>query len=179
MKGILTALLSFYLLSVTACTSSYRQSNNDTLAIEKELISSVDNLFAEKKYSDGVRLLESYLKKYPASPYSDDAAYRLAYVCVIADEGNSYFNYKNAEIKFRQVLEKYPATNYFSACKNWIKILNLYNSETADAGDKTVGFQKQEEYREVSALLKENETLKRENERLKKTLSELEEALQR
>ncbi len=179
MRGILLTLLFFSLLSVTSCTSSLKNENNSRAALEKELVENADKLFADKKYRDGVRLLTNYLKKYPDSEYSDDAAYRLAYVCVIADKENSYYNYKNAELRFRKVIEKYPGTNYFSACKNWIKILNLYNTGIKDRARSGTKVSQKNNYPANKTLLKENEVLKQENERLKKTLSELEEALQR
>jgi outer membrane protein assembly factor BamD (BamD/ComL family) len=179
MKGMLLTLLFFSLFSFTACTSSLKNENNKRTALEKELVGNADKLFKNKKYSDGVRLLTNYLKKYPDSQYSDDAAYRLAYVCVIADKENSYYNYKNAELRFRKVIEKYPETNYFSACKNWIKILNLYNSKVTDKTKISSTVPGKDNYPGKKALINENKVLKQENERLKKTLSELEEALQR
>ena len=179
MKGILIKTFFLYLsLYLISCSSLHEQNNKDTDHLEKKLIEKADYLFVEKKYDEGVNLLQNYLERYSTSEYSDDAAYRLAYVCVIDDKNNKYYNYKKAELRFAAVIEKYPESNYIYACKNWIKILNLYNSVVGiDAKKKISGINKNHSVNDK--IIRENNSLKNENERLKKTLSELEKALQR
>jgi hypothetical protein len=179
MRGILFTLFFFYLiLQFTSCSLGRDKSGHDFNSLERELINKVDKLYAEGSYSHGVDLLLNYLERFPNSPYNDDASYRLAYVYVINDDNNKYYNLKKAEIKFREVIKKYPETNYIYACKNWINILNLYNS--FDKQNRIIGESiPNGENLEFLKVVKENNGLKIENKRLKKTLSELEEALQR
>ncbi len=180
MKGFFKRIVFLYLLLyLISCSTIRKQDNSNTNDLERKLIEKADRHFTDRKYMEGVTLLQNYLERFSVSEYSDDAVYRLAYVCVIADESNKYYNYKNAEMKFAEVIEKYPESNYIYACKNWIKILNLYNSVTGIQIKRNKFKQENKNYSVNDKLIKENVVLKSENDRLKKTLSELEKALQR
>ena len=137
---------------------------------QQQVIKRADALLEQAKYGEARRLLNAFWEKYPASPYADDAAYRLAYMKTIADSRNPFFDYAEANKDFRIFSEQFPRSAYLSACNNWQKILNLYLELNAQAK----GLKKQ-----LVRQQKTIERLKKENEELHRTLTDLEKALER
>jgi tetratricopeptide (TPR) repeat protein len=128
-------------------------------------------------YKEAEGVYSQFLINSPDHPYVDDAAYRLAYMCVIADKRNPYFNYQNAEILFQNIIENYPNSRYINACQNWLNLLKIVN---IDHGESSVSSIKDQlNSNEINKLRNELNRIKAENIKLKNTLDELEKAIER
>jgi tetratricopeptide (TPR) repeat protein len=118
-----------------------------------------------------------FIEKFPDNPYTDDAAYRLAYMCVIADDKNPYFDYTDAAILFQNFIENYPNSRYIIACNNW---LNLLKSVMINSKESSLSpISKRLDPNEIKQLRIELIRVKAENARLKNTLEELQKAIER
>ena len=132
-------------------------------------------LLDEGQYSQAGDLYTQFLEKYPKHPYSDDAAYRIAYLHVISDPENPYYDYQKARILFQKFIESYQNSHYITACKNWISVLDL-NLQSVP-GKTQRGYITQRKTDDMLAL--ENEKLRQENEKLRHDLEQLQQALER
>ncbi len=136
----------------------------------KRLLLSIDRLMQQGHYVKAHHYLEVLNEKWAATPLADDVAYRLAYLHVLADSANPYFNYRAASRAFEQCLKKFPHSAYRSACNNWLKILYF----TFDLQKR---FQLQQS--EQRALQKKVRVLQRKIETLQRTLKDLEQVIKR
>ena len=137
---------------------------------QEKLIVTADKALKEKEYSKAFRYLQLLRKKFSASPYADDVAYRLAYIHVMADNANPYFDYNRALQAFRQFKKNYPKSIYGSACNNWLKILYLiFNFKQ---GQNKL----QQKNKELRTKILH---LEAKNKELEKTLKDLEHAIRR
>ncbi len=171
MKGLLlSGILGFALL--LSCTVKSVNQSADPVPIQKEekALRLIDRLLQQGAYPKAHRYLLALQNADSLSPFADDVAYRLAYLHVIADSANPYFDYRQAWQAYRRFRKKYPKSIYSSACNNWLKILYLlFNSNRErDRWQKRVQMQQ-----------KACERLRRENAELKKTLQDLEKVIQR
>lgn len=137
---------------------------------QKEIILAADKALKEKKYRTAFRYLNFLLNNDPHSSFADDAAYRLAYLHVVADSGNPYFDYAQALKAFKRFKKNYPQSIYSSACNNWLKILYLFfdlKRESVQLRQKNQNMQK---------MLRR---LKNRNTELERTLKDLEHVIKR
>ena len=110
-------------------------------------------------------------------PYLDDAAYRLAYISIIADEKNPYFDYQKALLLFQNFIENYPNSRYINASQNWINLLlQVAKLREEHAVSKTGNGMNSSE---INRLKNELNRVQAENARLKNTLEELQKAIER
>jgi len=170
---ILISLIFFGFVSDGCNKSSYKQDES----LEFEIMERA-NVYIEKgDYEKAGLIYEQFILKFTSHAYVDDAAYRFAYLYVIADERNPYFDYKKATVLFENFIETYPNSRYIMACKNW---LNLLMSITPAPVDPVVIRIKENADPAVLNRLKaEIKTLQLENARLKQTLDELQRAIER
>ncbi len=136
----------------------------------ERVLLSVDRLMQQGHYVKAYRYLTVLQKKWAATPLADDVAYRLAYLHVLADSANPYFNYRAAYRAFEQCLKKFPHSAYSSACNNWLKILYF----TFDL-KKRLQLQQSEQ----RTLRKKLRDLQSKNETLQRTLKDLEQVIKR
>ena len=166
-----SGILIIFLLN---CSSREIKKNDRAPDLQALIIQKADDYLKNKKFNDAEGLLKNYIKKFPDSYYSDDAVYRLAYMKVIADQANPYYDYIAAIEEFNKFRKRFSKSDYLSACNNWLKILNLYQHAL-----KQQTKQKPVKNTDLMVFKKEIEKLKKENRQLKKTLLELEKALER
>jgi outer membrane protein assembly factor BamD (BamD/ComL family) len=145
--------------------------------IELEIMQSASDYLDKGKYDQAHSIYEQFVNKYPSHPYVDDAAYRLAYISVIADDKNPYYDYKKAHMLFQNFIENYPNSRYINACHNWLNLLNTFmkmreeqSASKAGNGSKT---------NEINRLRNELKRIRAENSNLKKTLEDLQKAIER
>jgi|GEM_PF-5468780 len=137
---------------------------------EKKALRLIDRLLQQGAYQKAHRYLLALQSADALSPFADDVAYRLAYLHVIADSANPYFDYQQARQAFSDFQKKYPQSIYSSACNNWLKILYLlFNSK----------HEQNQWQRKARIREKECARLRHENAELKKTLRDLEHVIQR
>jgi outer membrane protein assembly factor BamD (BamD/ComL family) len=169
-------LLLFIGLFFTTCNKQIADEEPET-ELELEFMNKGSAYLDEGNYSQAQMLYSQFIVKYPTHPYVDDAAYRLAYISVIADEENPYFDYKNGQMQFQNFIENYPNSRYINACQNWINLLKTVNKLTeiqaaTEVGDGTNST-------EINRLKNELKRVKAENSKLKNTLEELQKAIER
>ncbi len=163
----------FLLLAIlmSSCLSRQKMIQNELESTdERKIVLAIDSLLKNQQFEKAEHYGRLFLNRYEHSPYVDDVAYRMAYLHVIADAKNPFFNYSQALKSFRLFLKKFPASQYAFACNNWLKVLYL-----------TSQLQKQ-----VETLQNENRKLKYELntssaqiEQLKNTLRDLEKVIKR
>jgi len=129
------------------------------------------------RYEQAALIYSTFIENHPGHPYVDDAAYRLAYLRVIADKENPYFNYQQALIFFEKFIETYPNSRYINACTNWLHVLNKINP--AQAEPVSVSVTENEQPAAKMQLQKQLSLLEDENQRLLKKLRELQDAIAR
>ncbi len=170
---VLVLLLIVCIVDI-ACNQSSTQKDK---SIEFEIIER-GNIYLEKGDFDKAHIIyEQFIEKFSTHPFVDDAAYRLAYLHIIADERNPYFDYKKAVVFFENFIETYPNSRYIMACKNW---LNLLKSITPAPIDPVIIRVKENADPAIINQLKaEIKTLQIENARLNQTLNELQRAIER
>lgn len=173
----------FYLFFLFVVGFLFRNCNrNITYAdkdnqIEQDYIQKGSAYIEKGEYDQAKDVYSQFIIKFPHHPYVDDAAYRLAYMCVIADEKNPYFDYKNAALLFQNFIENYPNSRYINACKNW---LNLLKTMGIDHQEPVISpIDQQQILNEISRLRDELKRVKAENARLKNTLDDLQKAIER
>lgn len=137
---------------------------------EQTIIEQSDALVKSGEYKRAEKILKAFREKSTASAYSDDAAYRLAYLHVISDDNNPFFDYWQAKQKFTTFPKHFPKSDYVYACNSWLKILNLYFELLENSKNLKT---------ENQQLKKRFDQLVKENNQLSQTLRGLEDALQR
>ena len=157
----------------------HKNASNDDYNTEKELdIMNKGAAYLERGvYVDAERIYSQFIINFPDHPYIDDAAYRLAYMCVIADDRNPYFNYQNGLILFQNFIENYPNSRYINACQNWMNLLKIVTMEKG--GSSVSSIKDQSDTFEINELKNELKRIKAENAKLKNTLEELQKAIER
>jgi outer membrane protein assembly factor BamD (BamD/ComL family) len=136
------------------------------------------NKYVEKgEYTNAGIIYEQFLNKFSNHAYVDDAAYRWAYLHVIADENNPYFDYEKAAGFFENFIETYPNSRYIMACKNWLNLLKNVNPAPVDP--VIIKIKENADPAAIKQLEAELKNLQLENSKLKQTLSELQRALER
>ncbi len=167
---LLSGILATFLL--LSCTAKLANKSTDSVPIQKEekALRLIDRLLQQGAYQKAHRYLLALQSADALSPFADDVAYRLAYLHVIADSANPYFDYQQARQAFSDFQKKYPQSIYSSACNNWLKILYLlFNSK----------YEQNQWQRKARIREKECARLRHENAELKKTLRDLEHVIQR
>jgi len=172
-------VLFLLFLIVTLFSNCHKNSTHDDYENDIELdIMERGSAYLEKgEYDEANIVYSQFMVKFPDHPYVDDAAYRLAYMCVIADIKNSYFNYQNAEILFHKFIENYPNSRYINACNNWINLLKSISLNRKKSSDSSSG--ERSNSNEINQLKIELQRVQAENIKLKNTLDELQKAIER
>ena len=176
MRQVLATVLFGMIILHGGCTSygdiSGRQ---DPYYLELSLFRQATERIERGDYQQAYEMYRKFLEKYPKHPYSDDAAYRLAYMHVIARADNPYLNYGKAREHFNNFIELYPNSHYIRACNNWLTVLN-YISDTSDRGADSTAQSKLRSKQDIQAELNR---LPEENRQQRKSLEELQEAIER
>ena len=142
-----------------------------------ELFTSATIHVEQGRYEQAALIYSAFIEGHPGHPYVDDAAYRLAYLRVIADKKNPYFNYQQALLFFENFIETYPNSRYINACTNWLHVLNKINP--AQAEPVSVSVTENEQPAAKMHIQKQLSLLEEENQRLLKKLGELQDAIER
>ena len=151
--------------------------HDDKENFETEIFELGNAYIKDGNYKQAREIYSRFIMKFPNHTYVDDAAYRLAYIRVIADDKNPYFDYNKAFGLFENFIENYPNSRYIKACKNWMNVLTNLASGTSDP---EVGATKEEsDSTLINQLKDELSSTKRENAKLRKTLKELQTAIER
>jgi len=165
-----------FIVLISGCSPKTADSKDDELYYrELSAFRKANDLIENGEYSRAQQIYLKFLDKYPKHPYADDAAYRVAYLHVIASQDNPYFDYRQARILFQNFIENYENSRYISACKNWIHILDLCTQSSADNMRKT----SQTDPVVDTQIQKEIQQLREENARLKENLDQLQKAIER
>jgi outer membrane protein assembly factor BamD (BamD/ComL family) len=145
--------------------------------IELKIMERGSAFLGKGEYDQAKNVYSQFILKYPEHPYVDDAAYRLAYISVIADDKNPYFDYKNGQILFKNFIENYPNSRYITACQNWVNLLNTVMRLSEEQSAARIG--EGSNSTEINRLRNELKRVQAENARLNKTLEELQRAIER
>ncbi|RLD12874.1 hypothetical protein DRI50_08350 [candidate division KSB1 bacterium] len=166
------SLLFGGILLFVSCNASFshKPSTNPDVDKEKQILKATDNLINQRHYGRAYRTLNLLLTKRPYSPYADDMEYRLAYLHVIADSLNPYFDYALALQAFSHFVKKYPRSQYKSACNNWLKILYLLFDFKQRCETKQ---------KSINVLQGKLQHLQQKNTELQNTLKDLERVIKR
>ena len=65
---------------------------------EKHIVLTIDSLLKSDDFVKAEKYARLFEHRYPNSPFIDDVAYRLAYLHVIADDQNPFYDYGNAAL---------------------------------------------------------------------------------
>ena len=164
--------LFFILLVVSACAVQKKLA--PTPAAERDLsrkiVLSIDSLLKAGDYTKAQKYGRLFIRQYPRSAYLDDVAYRMAYLHIIADAQNPFFDYGKARRAFEKFLEKFPQSQYALACNNWLKVLYL----ESQLQERNTQMQK-----ELRVLKRELKRKTDEIEHLRNTLKDLEKVIKR
>jgi tetratricopeptide (TPR) repeat protein len=163
------------LVLISGCASQTARTYDEPYYRELSLFRHASGLLAAGDYEQAHNLYHQFIEKYPKHPYTDDAVYRIAYIRVIADPDNPYFDYQEARILFRNFIEKYQNSHYITACKNWLHVLEF----SASAG-KTIHDGSETNYRKPDPGDQQIiQQLREDNAKLRKDLEQLQKALER
>jgi tetratricopeptide (TPR) repeat protein len=145
--------------------------------LETEIFELGNVYIMDGNYKQAWEIYSRFIMKFPTHAYVDDAAYRLAYIHVIVDDMNPYFDYLKASGLFKNFIENYPNSRYINACQNWINLLNSvkYIRDEQKANKAGMGANSVE----IKRLKNELKRVRAENTRLKNTLEELQKAIER
>ncbi len=166
--------LIFFGLVTGGCNkSSYQQDES----LEFEIMERANVYIENGDYEKAGLIYEQFIKKFSSHAYVDDAAYRLAYLHVISDERNPFFDYKKATTYFEKFIETYPNSRYIIACKNWLNLLMSVTPATVDP--VIIRVKENADPAVLNRLKAEIKSLQQENTRLKQTLDELQRAIER
>jgi outer membrane protein assembly factor BamD (BamD/ComL family) len=163
-------------LLFTNCNNKIADANIEN-EIELALIKKGSLLLEKGEYNEAKMVYSQLIEKYHDHPYVDDAAYRLAYICVIADDLNPYFDYENAAILFQNFIENYPNSRYIVACKNWLNLLKAVGHNHEKPSVSSIN--RQQILLELSQLRNELKRVQADNIRLRNTLDDLQKAIER
>ena len=173
-RSVPLLLLGIFILS--ACNKNFSNQDSES-ELESQIMEKGAEFLEMRNYNQANKIYSQFIAKFPDHPYVDDAAYRLAYICVIADDKNPYFNNEKAQDQFQNFIENYPNSRYISPSRNWLSILQritVNNDEESQISSKN-----SLESDEINQLRNELLRLQGENSRLKKTLEELQKAIER
>jgi len=134
------------------------------------VFSHASNLIEQRAYTKAARLYQQFLERYPEHTYTDDAAYRLAYLHVTADPANPLLDYKKARFLFQNFIETYKNSRYINACKNWLAVLQPGIGKNTPVTQETA---------DIVQLKQQISDLISENQKLRATLAELQQAIER
>jgi len=127
-------------------------------------------LVEKHAYEEAAQIYRQFLDHYPGHIFADDAAYRLAYLHVVADPVNPLYDYEKARLLFQKFIETYKNSRYINACTNWLAVLQPRKGQNSPGlSDKT----------DVMQLKQQISDLRSENIKLRTTLAELQEAIER
>lgn len=166
--------IGFYGSIWTGCSDAM---HDDKGNLEAEIFEIGNAYIMEGNYKQAQEIFSRFIMKFPTHAYVDDAAYRLAYIHVIADDMNPYFDYRKAVGLFENFIENYPNSRYIKACKNWLNVLTNLTSRPADP--EVVTTMEKSDPALINQLKNELSNTKRENAKLRKTLKELQTAIER
>ncbi len=167
--------LSLFVLILGCSSQDSARRIDEPYYRELSLFRRAGNLLEDGQYPQAGELYKQFSEKYPKHPYADDAAYRIAYLHVISDPDNPYYNYHKARILFEKFIENYKNSHYITACKNWISLIDIcLKSPYGETKERSVAAQEPSEQ-----LLREIEKLRAENNRLNQDLEQLQQALER
>ena len=144
---------------------------------ELEILQRGSRYIERGEYEKAWDIYSQFIIKFPNHPFVDDAAYRAAYLHVIADDKNLLLNYQKAALLFQKFIENYPNSRYINACKNWLNVLNKIITEPVRSVRIETG--RDLGFTDIDQLKKELLILKEENTQLKKTLEDLQKAIER
>lgn len=164
------------LLGIIASGCNQSSSKKDQ-SLEFEILQRANIYIENGDFENAGTIYEQFIEKFSTDPYVDDAAYRFAYLHVIADDRNPYFDYKKAELFFQKFIETYPNSRYIMACKNWLNLLESIAPAPVDP--VIIKVKENADPVVVNRLKAEIKTLQIENARLKQTLDELQRAIER
>jgi tetratricopeptide (TPR) repeat protein len=157
-----------------SCNQSTSQKEKN---LELEIMDTGKYYIESGEYEKAGIIYEQFIEKFPNHPYVDDAAYRLAYLHVIVDENNPYYDYEKAVIFFEKFIETYPNSRYIMACKNWLRLLTRV--EPAQKDPVIIKVKERVDPAIINQLKAEIKALQSENARLNETLNELQRAIER
>ncbi len=164
-------LISF--LIIYSCAAG-KKSTTESGNIGHKTIKKADEYLKNERYPDVQKLLSTFLNNYPNSEYADDAAYRLAYLHVVYNKNNPYYDYIQARKQFLKFRTDFPESLYLYACNNWLKVLNLALNNNVRHGGNVIRSDNN-----CDRLKNEVNELKKENQQLREVLKDLESALDR
>ncbi len=174
---LFNAVIIILLLSAAWGCQPKSYTTDKALSVEAEILGRGNTYIDNGDYEQAYHLYTQFVEKFPRHPYVDDAAYRIAYLHVVASESNPYFNYQKAAALFQKFIENYPNSRYIIACQNWLFLLRQIphdNVSPAVSLGKPVSPDNG-----VDRLKAELQLLREENQRLKKSLEELQQAIER
>ncbi len=167
-------IISIILLSQCHKTTVNEKTESE---IELEIMERGSDYLKNGKYNEAHSLYSQFVDDHPMHPYLDDAAYRLAYMSIIADEKNPYFDYKKALLLFQNFIENYPNSRYIIASQNWVNLLlQVAKLREEHSVSKTGNGMNSSE---INRLKNELNRVQAENARLINTLEELQKAIER
>jgi outer membrane protein assembly factor BamD (BamD/ComL family) len=163
-----------FLLSDCNKQTSYEKPETE---VELDLMKSGSAYLENGNFTQAQELYLQFVENYPTHPYVDDAAYRLAYISVISDDKNPYYNYEKGLILFENFIENYPNSRYIIACQNWVNLLDtvVKLNEKKSTSKVATG----ENSSEINRLKRELKRVQAENAKLQNTLEELQKAIER
>ncbi len=164
---LLVIMLLFYMGCARQHTVQKSVESNDQL---ERVFSHATNLIDKGNYTEAARIYQNFLQRYPAHDYADDAAYRLAYLHIMADPANPLCDYKKAYSLFQNFIETYKNSRYINACKNWLAVLQPRIRQQDPVTLDTA---------EIMQLRQQISEIQSENQKLKTTLAELQQAIER
>ena len=151
--------------------------DDDDMEVELQTMNDGADYLEKGGYEEAERIYSNFIISFPGHPYIDDAAYRLAYMRVIVDDRNPYFNYQNAVILFQNFIENYPNSRYINACQNWLNLIKVLNNEQGKSSVSAI--RDQSDSYDINELKNELNRIRAENAKLKNTLEELQKAIER
>jgi len=174
-----TSVFLFILIFLTGIVvmSCNHSSSQVDKSLEYEIMERGTVYIEMGDYEKAGIIYEQFLAKFSTHPYVDDAAYRLAYLHVLADENNPYYDYEKAEVVFENFIETYPNSRYIMACENWLSLLR--NVTPAPVDPVIIKVKENADPAIMNQLKAEIKALQLENARLTQTLNELQQAIER
>jgi thiaminase len=141
---------------------------------EPGLFERAGHYLEDENYTSAYKLYTYFVANHPHHPLTDDAAYRICYMHVIASDKNPYLNYKDAQKQFQKFIETYKNSRYITAVKNWLTIIDTMGEN--DSRRVQANQNDAIELRNAQARMAQ---LEDENKKLKTMLQELQQAIER